>query len=398
MQYTKDQLNAMDSLKEFLSSTETQFLLNGFAGTGKTTLLKELSNFYITTPTNKAAKVVRELGLNATTIYSLLEITMKAEADQLILTYPKYPVYLKKHLVVDECSMINEDLYNYIITITKNSGKKVIFIGDSAQLPPIGEKKSKCFVSDYKYKAKLKHIVRTDNNILQLSQEVRRCLIKGELPDFKKFECDEIQLLDNQDFKSAILDNKNEFTKEDNFKLISWRNKTVDKYNNIIRESLNLKEPFDINDRIFTKEPVIIKSSIVASIDEEGTIIQRSIGAHPKYKYKTIYLQMLCDYGGLLNLNLIHPDSQFDFDKDLRYIADCARSSGKLWKDFWELKESFHSLRYSYAMTAHRSQGSTFDTCFIDVRDILANSNFKESLKCLYVAITRAKNMIYLKL
>ena len=63
---------------------------------------------------------------------------------------------------------------------------------------------------------------------------------------------------------------------------------------------------------------------------------------------------------------------------------------------FWEFKEAFHKLRHAYAITAHRSQGSTYDTAFVDWRDILLNRNRGEAFRCLYVACTRPKRRLFL--
>ena len=67
-----------------------------------------------------------------------------------------------------------------------------------------------------------------------------------------------------------------------------------------------------------------------------------------------------------------------------------------LWSKFWTLKEAFHNVRHGYATTAPRSQGSTYETSFVDWRDILANRNPTEARRCLYVAFTRAKYRVFL--
>jgi ATP-dependent exoDNAse (exonuclease V) alpha subunit len=67
-----------------------------------------------------------------------------------------------------------------------------------------------------------------------------------------------------------------------------------------------------------------------------------------------------------------------------------------LWKKFWAFKESFHSARHAYAITAHRAQGSTYQIAFVDYRDILLNRNRQEAARCLYVATSRPKKELYL--
>ena len=70
-----------------------------------------------------------------------------------------------------------------------------------------------------------------------------------------------------------------------------------------------------------------------------------------------------------------------------------------MWKE-WQsnVMDKFAQLNYGYVITVHKSQGSTFKNVFIDVKDIIDNKNEKESLKCLYTAITRSSNTIHLLL
>ena len=68
------------------------------------------------------------------------------------------------------------------------------------------------------------------------------------------------------------------------------------------------------------------------------------------------------------------------------------------WGGFWALKNEFmHDVRPCHAITAHRSQGSTYRSVFVDVEDILSNYNTTEALRCLYVACTRASDILVLK-
>jgi exodeoxyribonuclease-5 len=93
---------------------------------------------------------------------------------------------------------------------------------------------------------------------------------------------------------------------------------------------------------------------------------------------------------------VLHEDSQATFAQHTEQLAAAARGNSRLWKKFWEFKDLFHSLRYAYAITAHRSQGSTYDTAFVDWQDILANHNRQEAYRCLYVACTRPKRALIL--
>jgi len=65
------------------------------------------------------------------------------------------------------------------------------------------------------------------------------------------------------------------------------------------------------------------------------------------------------------------------------------------WREFWELKEAFNEVRHSYAITSHRSQGSSYLKTFIDLEDIMLNRNRQEAFRSLYVSCTRQREEIY---
>jgi len=66
----------------------------------------------------------------------------------------------------------------------------------------------------------------------------------------------------------------------------------------------------------------------------------------------------------------------------------------KNWDGYWGLKRAFHPLQYAYALTVHRSQGSTFNRVFLDLPNLLRNSNPKEKQQLLYTAVTRASEQL----
>ena len=65
------------------------------------------------------------------------------------------------------------------------------------------------------------------------------------------------------------------------------------------------------------------------------------------------------------------------------------------WDNYWGLKRAFHPLQYAYALTVHRSQGSTFQKVFLDFRNLLTNRKSHERQKLLYTAATRAAQQMF---
>jgi ATP-dependent exoDNAse (exonuclease V) beta subunit len=97
------------------------------------------------------------------------------------------------------------------------------------------------------------------------------------------------------------------------------------------------------------------------------------------------------DTGKTVIARALHPSCRALYDEKAARLADMARANSRLWKEFWTFKEAFHSLRHAYSITAHRAQGSTYESVFVDVQDILLNRNRQEAFRCLYVACSRPK-------
>lgn len=396
------------------------FVLTGWAGTGKTFLLKALNNHLgrfgsvFTAPTNKATKVTRGTigkGAECKTIYSLLGVKMVSDEDQLVLEFPKVPVDLSGYdrIFVDEASMLNSDMVDYIIERSQYYRCKWIFIGDKGQIPPVGEKTSKVWSLKCP-SAHLDEVVRYDNQILNLATYIRRKIQK-----FKAKRPPEIILKSDHDAEEGVWKygrrgfmrnieraaKKGLFTEVDHTKAIAWRNSTVNKLNEFIRYNIFGDEadskPYIIGDRIMIAEPVIMNGATLGHIDDEGTIIELTTTYHSVYKELNSYnATVQIDDGLAVTLNIIHPDSERRLMSMLNALAADAKIDRTKWKNFWALRNSFHKVRYSYAMTSHRVQGSTFVNAFVDTADILANYDMFEALRCLYVAFTRPTTTLIL--
>ena len=105
---------------------------------------------------------------------------------------------------------------------------------------------------------------------------------------------------------------------------------------------------------------------------------------------------MTTDDNRVIVLRVLHDDCKQDHDRKAEELAQAARLDRRKWSSFWDFKEAFHKVRHSYAITAHRAQGSTYEAAFVDWKDILANRNRSEAFRCLYVACTRPRKELYL--
>ncbi len=409
---SEDQKNALKKIKKWLKGNDRFFLLQGFAGTGKSFLTKLIleesgvKNLYFSATTNKACKVLENnLGIAVKTIYSLLGLIMDENEDKLVLKYSDHPPYFPRGsiVVIDEASMIGTELLKAIVN---NGIIRVIFVGDPAQLPPVGEIFSPCWkiVDNEDNKTILREVMRNDNELLNLATEIRSCLrnknyISPIKDDNDKFNG--VFLLESQeDFENHLLaDIKNvNFTKT---KVIAWRNAKVNHYNRIIRKALGFKKTYEVGDIILIGRPIERNGTFIAHTDDEYIIQECSdenfILVDDIHEIEYWDLKLKNDNQELtvkiaINENLLN---SILTDKANAAKKSLSKFKKDAWKEFWSLKKCFDDIRYGYAMTAHKSQGSTITECYIDQQDILSNFKSQEAFQCLYVAATRPTNRIY---
>ncbi len=418
-------LEAMEAWANAPAGTGSPFfVLEGFAGTGKTFTCKALidkvrGRMCFTAPTNKAVKVLRATLTNDTyrpecaTIYSLLGLQMvangevkelkgrdKFDEDQLDLS-----VY--KIVVVDEGSMVGQVLMKYIGEAAQDYNIKFLFMGDPAQLPPVGEKQSPIWkLGEFDEQApssRLSKVMRHDNQILTLVTRIRQvvdhfaptCRLESDFDDNGGvYSVSQARWLQQLRHEAEV----GNLSKANGSKAIAWRNVKVDEYNREARKVIfgaeQSRVPFIVSDRVlFTGPAMDLDDRPMAKTDDEGEVMTVSYCEHPVYpEYQAIRLGItLDDNNRTVTAFVLNPVDA------ARFEADCnALAASKRWRDFWALKEAFHGVRHAYAITAHRAQGSTYHTALVDYRDILLNRNRQEAYRCLYVACSRPTTKLYL--
>jgi exodeoxyribonuclease-5 len=330
---------------------------------------------------------------------------MEANGEVKELVVPDELIDLTQYKVVvlDEASMVGLTLWPHIIDTAKEFKLKFICLADFAQLPPVGEKVSP--VKGLTNGAYLTKVMRYDNQILQIATAIRNKL-SHPAPSFQPLSdnanAEGVWAVSKIEFIQRILEaaEAGEFSKVNGTKALAWRNVTVDELNRVIRERIFplVREKYVPEDRIILTEPAKdLEGNLIGTTDDEGKIDSITIARHPIYQqYKVWSMSVTTDDNKKLQLNVIHEDSLLDLQGDLNALSIRAKADRKLWKDFWKLKDNFHSIRHAYAITVHRSQGSTYDSVFVDYRDILTNRNRTEAFQCLYVACTRPKKRLIL--
>ena len=460
---TKGQRAALYYMIDFVldKSSHRFFSLQGYAGTGKTHILRRLVIFcglfgipwLLTAPTNKATKVLTssipgiEKG-KCKTIYSALKLTMSTDEDQQVLVdtamdnYASLDIPSGTLVCIDEASMLNKMVTTKVKQCAQDLNLRIMFIGDPDQLRPVGEERSTAWDlsnietridnahTDLVRHVKLTEVKRFENSLLDLSVVLRKAVGNSKLPKGGPSEVfkdvpDEIKVCtDKAYFEELVLEVKDVAQFRD-LKVIGWRNRTVEHYNEIIRKNLGFTSEFDVGDLLMLAQPKLQKvnyrrSIIVANIDEE---VEVKVITQKSMKPQSMFFPNLptIDYWELttqttdfqdkptqlvLNMPLAEDHGLEDALQSMAVAAKQAKQRGysdkansrrlfeeakQRWKEYWALREEFTLVRFAYAITAHRAQGSSIDRIFVDSRDILANPDPDEKLQCLYVGCTRAR-------
>jgi len=416
----RQQWGALKQLEEFLGSSRKLHLLTGYAGTGKTTLLQALikrlrdqgdrRSIVLTAHSNKATKVLNDmaerwnLDVNCLTCCKLLGL--KPEIDtttgkQIFKPDRQGESLFDRYrlVIVDEASMISEDMWQLLTNAVSDLQKQtqVLFVGDIAQLPPIGERESKVFSQIYD-RSDLTEVVRYGGAIGVLAESIRSDLERQRLPQFatdaNETMTEGVFILNGEAWNRCLL---KAFSSEasqadpDYVRVLAYTNKRVDQLNRCIREALHGgdRPRFVEGDRLVANSPCLIDDHIALQNSNECKVLDAAEGQQGNWQ--VWFLSVLTDDQRYRTLTVLHEQSEFEFKRKLQLYAE-----EKRWREYWELKLLFHDLRYAYCLTIHKSQGSTFQNIFVDTPNIHVNRNIYERNQLLYVAVTRAAQRLFL--
>ena len=439
--------------------------LIGPAGTGKTYLVKALikncnltySQIGLAAPTHKACRVLGDSigipGVKVNTLQSDLGLRLNFDVEKFDITKPPFDPKGKikigdyKVYIVDESSMINRGLCSFLEKTCKTKQCKLIYIGDASQLAPVGEKYSPAFKA-IKNNA-LNQIVRQeeDNPVKTLLSLLRFDIdhksfnflnyITKNRECFDEFNTKGYKVCTQQEFNNIVSINFNdeELTRNVDFaKVIGYTNMCVSSWNKFIRNSIIQDAEKSIitkNDLIISYTTIVNEFNDIVIANSEEYILKDVVNyTHPDYELSGFLVKFIAIHGGKVTTPLFIVDHKDPISIN-RYVKisealinSAKNTSIKLraqkWKEYYTFKESCllltnianpitgsiiygRDLDYGFALTAHKSQGSTFDTALVDVNDIVYNkygqpyTDAEEINRRLYVACSRCKNKLYLK-
>lgn len=437
--------------------------LCGAGGTGKTFITDyiinhcrySLSVIKCTAPTHKACRVLSAAihGKKVETIQSTFGLRLDLRLEDFDPEHPQFnPMASPKIanirlLIIDEASMLPIKLLNYIIKTCKENKVKIIMQGDASQLPPVNEKKSAAFTKCTKVYY-LKQIVRQEaTNPIKILLDILREDIDNRTYRFLEYisrmrgaanynELNEgFIVCGKAKFKELIDKSFNDelYAKNiDMYRIVAYTNNCVTSWNNYIRHSIIADSDKSIitkNDLIMSYETIVNEFMETVINNSEEYVVKDIVDyVDATYGFNGFLVKFQMVHGGSITrpLFIINHRDKFSIQKYYQVITSlitdaknaCGGDRGAKWRSYYDFKKKYilatnivgrdgrilfsRDIDYGFAITSHKSQGSTYDTVFVDVNDMVYDrygapySNQDDLLRRLYVACSRARKELIL--
>lgn len=449
IQLAEEQIAALEKMKNFLNTEEPVLVLQGYAGTGKTSILNEYIRFLVSkgedftlcAPTHKAKLVMEEVtGREAVTVHKLLSLAPNIEIFELDYKDLKFQCNGLSEIpdngivIIDEASMINDEIYKLLLDMCRQYDSKLLFIGDKAQIQPVCSKSTSLVFNCPNIITLTKiHRQADTNGLLPLLSKLRERPMKR----FQSIEALEGSLFVYDQAKDFMLKSAEFFRKAikrqniNDVKLIAYTNARVQGFNHCMRRLLwGDKESNEYNQFEFLtgyENFEYNKSQFYNSLDYIIVDKPKKVDKHiphfiklPGYElelFDTVYKELLSVFVLDRSISKDYIDSLSSTIENYRISAIEAKRNGNrtrssfLWKKYFEIMKSFATPKdmvwdnrvikkktfdYGYAMTVHKVQGSSLKTVFIDMSNILVCKNIDEIRQMQYVALSRTKTDAYM--
>lgn len=413
IEYTNEQKQALLKIHKFLESKDRFFLLAGYSGCGKTTLAENIANYKNATllaPTNAAVNRLKEKIDNPNLDYSTIHSALFKASDKtkgVSFTeggeLRRFGVY-----IIDECSMIDQYILEVLIKKCTEKECKMIFMGDSFQLEPVGRNPnifnwekaySSIFLEHNKYE--LTEVKRYDGTLLNIATQIRT----NKKSVFKDPKNSDLTIVSK--FGSSLVE---DMESNNDYVVLTSTNKRRVAYNTKIREFLLKDEPDFNPDTIYNQEVLV---SVANSGGYSNGEIYEAINPIHRFSFPiTIenrkgenmsYMAHVYDINKSLHLivpNLLeaslHGKQILDSIEMLDNITFSQKkllimTFGRYGKKQKYFNRNITISTFGYAISCHKAQGQEWDNVYIDAFFLMPNWH---KAKWFYTAITRAKNKV----
>jgi len=441
---TDQQTHLLDALGEFLMSTDKEkvFLLRGYAGTGKTSVVSALvralnelkQKTVLLAPTGRAAKVIANYsGFPAFTIHKKIyrQKSMAEFRFQLADNLQTHTLF-----IVDEASMISntgtetafgsgrllDDLVQFVYS---SDGCSLLLLGDTAQLPPVMQPHSPALESNqlagyalHVHEFTLTHVVRQalESGILHNATLLRHQLTEEKTSEFPQFELanfPDIKKLSGMELIDEIQRSYDGVGVEDTI-VVTRSNKRANMYNNGIRARVMMKEDELTNgDLLMVTRNNYYWNKPYKEIDfiANGDILQvvRVRKSYNMYDFRFVDLTLRSlDYEWEIDariwLDALQAESPAAMNEMTnKLFALVAEDYPEITNKREKFKKVFENeyynalqVKFGYAVTCHKAQGGQWKKVFIDPGQIADDQLNSDFYRWLYTALTRATETVYL--
>jgi exodeoxyribonuclease-5 len=449
---TSDQQSAIRHINAFDESSKPNpvYLLKGFAGTGKTSLVSAYvqmlaahhKKFVLLAPTGRAAKVLSKYtGRSAHTIHRYIyQISTSGEGFykiQLAHNRSKNTVF-----IIDEASMISdssqnggavfggrnlfEDLVTYVFS---NENNKMILVGDTAQLPPVGLDVSPALDLSYikssfhvtAYEFEMKEVMRQelDSGILATATRLREMISREDAVSrlfFKEDFKTDIEVIDDGNTFEELLHETFDTNDMEQGIVVCRTNKRANLFNRQVRNNILARESeieggdvmMVVKNNYYwldkdAKAGFIANGDIIKAVRVKRTEDMYGfrfadadilLVDYPEEKEFSVKLLLSTIYSEGPGLSETERNTLFrNIEEDYRDIADKNKRMNEIMKNPWY--NALH-VKFAYAMTCHKTQGGQWPHVFVDQGYLTDEMINTEYLRWLYTAVTRATVKLYL--
>lgn len=460
MELTTQQNIVFEQIKAFLNSDASVFILRGYAGTGKTTMVRVIADYIeqsrhlvMMAPTGRAARVLAmKTGHAAVTIHKAIYTKAHVEPKKVKDVAESefkfvFPINQSENggnivAIVDEASMVcsrkiehelfmfgTDNLMEDLLTFVRpNFGGKVIFVGDPAQLPPVGEPVSNALRAEYfqekglkVIEAELTEVLRQkDDSVILKNAMMIRNLLKKEKRNQLVFEeqKDDVETVPSEQFLDKYINYRKESGRHDSV-IICYSNKSANRYNWDIRKALYGEDvPLQENDILLITQnnyrlgrmngefvPVI---SIGKRTQQSAPVYAQIGGKKERIVITLNFIQVTVPDGDgnpmrcmLLEDLLTSDKATISIDENRAlYINFCMRhpelkQGTEAFAEALINDEYYNAIRakYGYAVTGHKCQGGEWGKVFVDYTGRTGLDD--DSLRWAYTATTRAQKTLY---
>ena len=425
-QLTVDQQAAADAFFLFLMSEATTFVISGRAGVGKTFLMshlcrrvmqdyedacvmmnitKEYDSLVFTATTNKAAEVLeKSLGLPVQTIHSYLSLKVTEDfktGKTFLQKTDAHKVRDRQIVFIDECSMIDSDLFQTIKASFTNS--KIIFVGDHAQMAPVSEPLSPVFASvEPENFVFLSQPVRNAGTpaLVALCTQLRATVETGYFNPIKEVP-GVIDYLN--DTTMPLMLHKYFKDPDPSARVLCYTNTRVESYNEFIREDVRAQpSEFQVGDILVVAQNHTTLGSKPITLNVEREVRVLRVGPTLEdHNYADVFSDKQPIFYRDITVSSLNPGSmeitvRVATDKDKVAAGVKAYGKRKDWSSYFNLKGAYADLRDKAACTVYKSQGSTYEAVFVDLGNIGTSYDPEQVARMLFVAVSRATTRVFL--